>query len=269
MNDKQDILNILNSFKSYLGYQRHMGIERISIDSPITKLDKTAEKHPTEKIAKKPVDPSSNMEERKTTIKIADQSDIFEPRTKQTLEEIRNELGECTRCKLHEGRTNIVFGEGNPNAKLVFVGEGPGRDEDIQGRPFVGRAGKLLTKIIAAMGLTREEVYICNVVKCRPPDNRNPEADEVAACEPFLLKQIRTINPEVIVCLGSVATSLLLKLKNSRMADLRGQFHEYGNSKLMITYHPAALLRNPGFRKPLWEDMQLVMKELNLKTPGD
>ncbi len=269
MNDKQDILNILSSFKSYLKYQKHMGIERISIDDPITKLNKAAEKHPTEKIAKTPVDPPINTEERKTTIKIADQPDIFEPRTKQTLEEIRDELGECTRCKLHGGRTNIVFGEGNPKAKLVFVGEGPGRDEDIQGRPFVGRAGKLLTKIIAAMGLTREDVYICNVVKCRPPDNRNPEADEVAACEPFLLKQIRTISPEVIVCLGSVATSLLLKLKSPRMADMRGQFHEYGNSKLMITYHPAALLRNPGFRKPLWEDIQLVMKELNLKTPGD
>ena len=139
----------------------------------------------------------------------------------------------------------------------------------MQGLPFVGRAGKLLTKIIEAMGLTRKDVYICNVVKCRPPSNRNPEVDEVNACEPFLIKQLRSISPEVIVCLGSVATSLLLKMKQPRMGDLRGQFHEFHNSKLMITYHPAALLRNPNFKKPVWEDMKLVLKELNLPIPGD
>ncbi len=272
MNDKQNILNILDHFREYLKYQSQIGVERISIDPPIKKPDGTTDRTiTTKKSVKTLAEPASKTErmERKTIIRTANQPDIFESGTKQTLEEIRNELGECTRCKLHEGRTNIVFGDGNPNAKLVFVGEGPGRDEDIQGKPFVGRAGKLLTKIIAAMGLDRQDVYICNVVKCRPPENRNPEADEVAACRPFLLKQIRAIDPEVIVCLGSVATSLLLQLKNPRMGDLRGQFHEYGNSKLMITYHPAAILRNPNFRKPVWEDIKLVMKELNLKISGD
>ena len=186
----------------------------------------------------------------------------------QTLSEIREELGDCTRCRLCETRKNIVFGEGNPRARLVFVGEGPGRDEDIQGRPFVGRAGQLLTKIIQAMKLERKDVYICNVVKCRPPGNRNPEPDEVASCEPFLIKQIESINPEVIVSLGSVATGLMLKLKNFKMGQLRGTFHQYGNSKLMITYHPAALLRNPAFKKPVWEDMKLVMRELGIPVNG-
>ena len=186
----------------------------------------------------------------------------------QTLSEIREELGDCTRCRLCETRKNIVFGEGNPRARLVFVGEGPGRDEDIQGRPFVGRAGQLLTKIIQAMKLERKDVYICNVVKCRPPENRNPEPDEVASCEPFLIKQIESINPEVIVSLGSVATGLMLKLKNFKMGQLRGTFHQYGNSKLMITYHPAALLRNPAFKKPVWEDMKLVMRELGIPVNG-
>ncbi len=188
--------------------------------------------------------------------------------TAPTLSEIREELGDCTRCRLCETRKSIVFGEGNPNARLVFVGEGPGRDEDIQGRPFVGRAGQLLTKIIQAMKLERKDVYICNVVKCRPPGNRNPEPDEVASCEPFLAKQIESINPEVIVCLGSVATGLMLKLKNFKMGQLRGTFHQYGNSKLMITYHPAALLRNQSFKKPVWEDMKLVMKELGIPVSG-
>ncbi len=186
----------------------------------------------------------------------------------QTLSEIREELGDCTRCRLCETRKNIVFGEGNPRARLVFVGEGPGRDEDIQGRPFVGRAGQLLTKIIQAMKLERKDVYICNVVKCRPPGNRNPEPDEVASCEPFLTKQIESINPEIIVSLGSVATGLMLKLKNFKMGQLRGTFHQYGNSKLMITYHPAALLRNPAFKKPVWEDMKLVMRELGIPVNG-
>lgn len=266
MNGKQDILNILSHFRAYLKYQRQIGIERISIDSPVKKSDKTTDRIIATKKSIKTLAGPANKMKRKTIRRITNQTDIFESRTKQTLEEIRNELGECTRCKLHEGRNNIVFGDGNPNARLVFVGEGPGRDEDIQGKPFVGRAGMLLTKIITAMGLNRKDVYICNVVKCRPPQNRNPEADEVTACKPFLLKQIRSINPEVIVCLGSVATSLLLQIKNPRMANLRGQFHEYENSKLMITYHPAAVLRNTSLKKPIWEDIKLVMNELKLKT---
>lgn len=195
-------------------------------------------------------------------------ADRSQTRTTQSLSEIREELGDCERCKLCGTRNSIVFGEGNPDARLVFVGEGPGRDEDMQGRPFVGKAGQLLTKIIKAMNLKREDVYICNVVKCRPPQNRNPEPDEVESCEPFLVKQIRSINPEVIVALGSVATGLLLKLRNFKMGQLRGNFHEYEGAKLMVTYHPAALLRNPAFKKPVWEDMKLVMKELGIPVGG-
>ena len=206
--------------------------------------------------------------ERNGTVLLSEHGGPGGPSAVRTLSEIREELGDCTRCRLCETRKSIVFGEGNPKARLVFVGEGPGRDEDIQGRPFVGRAGQLLTKIIRAMKLEREDVYICNVVKCRPPGNRNPQPDEVASCEPFLMKQIESINPEVIVSLGSVATGLMLKLKNFKMGQLRGTFHQYGNSKLMITYHPAALLRNPSFKKPVWEDMKLVMKELGIPVGG-
>ncbi len=198
----------------------------------------------------------------------SDEMTSAKPSSVQTLSQIREELGDCTRCRLCETRNSIVFGEGDPKARLVFVGEGPGRDEDLQGRPFVGRAGQLLTKIIQAMKLERKQVYICNVVKCRPPGNRNPEPDEVASCEQFLAKQLKSIDPEVIVCLGSVATGLMLKLKNFKMAQLRGIFHNYGNAKLMITYHPAALLRNPALKKPVWEDMKLVMKELRIPVNG-
>ena len=166
------------------------------------------------------------------------------------------------------GRTNIVFGEGNSKAELVFVGEGPGRDEDLQGRPFVGRAGQLLTKIISAMGLERSDVYICNVVKCRPPENRNPQPEETATCEQFLFKQLQSIEPDVIVCLGSIATKSILRARGS-LSSLRSRFHTFGRSKVMVTYHPAALLRNPRLKKPLWEDMQLVMKELGILKQGD
>ncbi len=206
--------------------------------------------------------------ERNGTVFLSDRRKSRDSSAVKTLSEIREELGDCTRCRLCETRNSIVFGEGNPKARLVFVGEGPGRDEDIQGRPFVGRAGQLLTKIIRAMKLERKDVYICNVVKCRPPGNRNPQPDEVASCEPFLMKQIESINPEVIVSLGSVATGLMLKLKNFKMGQLRGTFHQYGDSKLMITYHPAALLRNPSLKKPVWEDMKLVMKELGIPVSG-
>lgn len=206
--------------------------------------------------------------ERNGTVLLSDRRKSRDSSAVKTLSEIREELGDCTRCRLCETRKSIVFGEGNPKARLVFVGEGPGRDEDIQGRPFVGRAGQLLTKIIQAMKLERKDVYICNVVKCRPPGNRNPQPDEVASCEPFLMKQIESINPEVIVSLGSVATGLMLKLKNFKMGQLRGTFHQYGDSKLMITYHPAALLRNPSLKKPVWEDMKLVMKELGIPVSG-
>ncbi len=178
-----------------------------------------------------------------------------------TLEDIRRELGNCQRCSLHQGRSNIVFGEGNPDADLVFVGEAPGADEDIQGRPFVGRAGQLFTKIIAAMGLTREEVYICNILKCRPPKNRNPRPEEIRACEPFLIKQLQAINPEVICALGTFAAHTLLNT-NVPISVLRGKFHSYQGIKFMPTYHPAYLLRNPGAKRQVWEDVQMIMKVL-------
>ena len=178
-----------------------------------------------------------------------------------TLEDIMKELGDCQRCPLHQGRNKLVFGEGNPNADLVFVGEAPGADEDLQGKPFVGRAGQLLTKIIKAMGLTREEVYICNILKCRPPGNRNPKPEEILACEPFLIKQLRAIKPEVICALGTFAAHTLLNTKVP-ISLLRGKFHSYQEIKFMPTYHPAYLLRNPGAKKQVWEDAQMIMKTL-------
>jgi len=180
-----------------------------------------------------------------------------------TLPLIRENLGECTRCKLHKTRKNIVFGDGNPKAQLVFVGEGPGADEDAQGLPFVGRAGKLLTQMIEAMGLQRKDVYICNVVKCRPPENRQPEKDEVTECSPFLLRQIDTIAPKVIVCLGSTAAQTVLQT-NRGISHFRGEWLEFRGRKLMATYHPAYLLRNPAAKGEVWKDLQKVMAELGL-----
>lgn len=180
-----------------------------------------------------------------------------------TLEEIRAVLGECTRCKLHPHRNRIVFGVGNPKAELVFVGEAPGADEDAQGEPFVGRAGQLLTKIIEAMGLSREQVYICNILKCRPPSNRTPEADEVLACSPFLLKQLQAIGPRFICALGGPATQTLLQTKEP-ISKLRGKFYDFHGIPLLATFHPAYLLRNPHEKKTVWEDMKLLMRHMGL-----
>ncbi|MDI6777441.1 MAG: uracil-DNA glycosylase [Syntrophales bacterium] len=178
-----------------------------------------------------------------------------------TLEEVRREIGDCQRCPLCRVRTNLVFGEGNPQANLVFVGEAPGEDEDRQGRPFVGRAGQLLTKIITAMKLTREDVYICNILKCRPPGNRNPKLDEIEACEPFLIRQLEAIRPKIICALGTSAAHTLLKT-DVPITVLRGKFHAYHSIKLMPTYHPAYLLRNPGAKKQVWEDVKMIMEGL-------
>ncbi|MGH7782374.1 MAG: uracil-DNA glycosylase [Candidatus Binatia bacterium] len=184
------------------------------------------------------------------------------PLQSESLEKLRQAIGDCKLCKLCSGRTHIVFGVGNPHAKLMFVGEGPGRDEDLQGEPFVGRAGQLLTDIITkGMKLRREDVYIANVVKCRPPENRNPEPDEVAACEPFLKKQIDLVRPDVIVGLGKFAVQTLLQSKVP-ITKVRGTWHSYHGIKLMPTFHPAYLLRNPADKKLVWEDIQKVMKEM-------
>ena len=185
-----------------------------------------------------------------------------------TLQEIREDLGDCTRCKLHTlGRRQIVFGVGNPGADLMFVGEGPGADEDIQGVPFVGRAGQLLTKMIAAMGFTREDVYIANVVKCRPPENRNPEADEIGSCEPFLFRQIEAIQPKVIVALGSFAAKTLLKT-NDPISRLRGRVFEYHGAQLVPTFHPSFLLRSPNQKKYAWDDLKKVLVLLGRPVPS-
>jgi DNA polymerase len=181
------------------------------------------------------------------------------------LETVRADLGECTRCKLHKGRHSIVFGAGDASARLMFVGEAPGEDEDLSGLPFVGKAGGLLTKMIEAMGLRRDQVYICNTVKCRPPNNRNPEPDELLACEPFLKGQLEAVKPEVIVTLGKFAAQALLR-EDSPISRLRGQWREYAGIPLMPTFHPAYLLRSPGEKGKVWEDLKQVMKKLGLKA---
>jgi len=182
----------------------------------------------------------------------------------RTLEELRVHIGDCQRCKLAQHRSHLVFGVGNPRARLVFVGEAPGRDEDRQGEPFVGRAGQLLTEIITkGMRLERNDVYIANVIKCRPPENRNPEPDEVASCEPFLLRQLELISPEVIVALGKFAVQTLLRTK-APITQLRGRWYDYHGIKLMPTFHPAYLLRNPGDKRLVWEDIQKVMRALGI-----
>jgi uracil-DNA glycosylase family 4 len=182
-----------------------------------------------------------------------------------TLDRIRADITpNCTRCKLHKARKQIVFGVGNPKAQLVFVGEGPGRDEDEQGEPFVGRAGKLLTQMIEAMSLKREDVYICNVVKCRPPENRLPEKDEIATCSPFLFRQLGVIGPKVICCLGACSAQTLLETTQG-ISRFRGEWFDYRGAKLIATYHPAYLLRNPAAKGEVWKDLQKVMAYLGLQ----
>jgi DNA polymerase len=183
------------------------------------------------------------------------------------LQQIRDEIGDCTRCALHAGRNKLVFGDGDPNARLMFVGEGPGADEDMQGLPFVGKAGQLLNNMIAAMGLQREQVYIANVVKCRPPSNRVPEPEEGATCTPFLFRQIDVIRPEVLVALGATAATWLLGARQP-LAGLRGRIHNVRGTKLIVTYHPAFLLRDPRQKKEAWADLQIAMRELGLKAPA-
>jgi len=185
----------------------------------------------------------------------------------KALKIIREDLGDCTRCVLHkQGRQQIVFGVGNPSAELMFIGEAPGADEDMQGEPFVGRAGQLLNNMIKAMGIGREDVYIANIIKCRPPNNRTPERDECETCSPFLMRQIAAIKPKVIVALGSVAAKTLLAI-NAPMSEFRGRWYDFRGTRLAVTYHPAFLLRDPRQKKEAWKDLQMVMKELGWKVP--
>jgi DNA polymerase len=192
-----------------------------------------------------------------------------EEQVDESLEVIRADLGECLRCDLGRNRTTLVFGIGNPRARIVFVGEAPGRDEDLQGEPFVGEAGQILTRMIARMGLTRQDVYICNVLKCRPPQNRNPHTDEIEKCSPFMLRQVKAIGPDVIVALGTFATQTLLKTREP-ISKLRGHFHDYHGIPLMPTFHPSFLLRNRGDSKvywTVWEDMVQVLRLLKMPVP--
>ena len=218
--------------------------------------------------------------------KPADMLQVLTPHAEQTVTDpvaalklIREDLGDCTRCKLHkQGRKQIVFGVGNPRAELMFVGEGPGADEDTQGEPFVGRAGQLLNNMIKAMGIRREDVYIANIVKCRPPGNRTPERDECETCSPFLMRQIAVVKPKVVVALGAVAAKNLLAI-NAPMSELRGRFYDFmpagarssdpswQGTKLAVTYHPAFLLRDPRQKGEAWKDLQMVMKYLGLESP--
>jgi len=233
---QREFLDIVTQVRAHLEYQKALGlsfVETISVGSP-----RAAVLHIT------PTNEKSAV-----------------PLTGE-LAAVREELGDCTRCKLHKGRRNIVFGEGNPNASLVFVGEGPGQEEDVQGRPFVGAAGQLLTDIIVkGMRLNREDVYICNIVKCRPPNNRNPEPDEVMACEPFLIKQLQAIKPKIIIGLGNVAVKTLLKTKEG-ITSLRGTWKTYQGIPFMPTFHPAYLLRTPSDKRLVWDDIKKVLAEL-------
>ncbi len=230
----RELLAILRDFKGYLGWERERGLLGLRVprteDLGVRMVNEGAEEQPSFSAGA------------------------------PDLEKARMRLGDCRRCKLWEHRKNIVFGSGNEKADLVFVGEGPGAEEDEAGEPFVGRAGQLLTRIIESIGLKRDQVYICNIIKCRPPGNRNPEPDEIRACEPFLIKQLQAIRPKLICALGTFAAQTLLKTEE-RISLLRGRFHSYQGIPLMPTYHPAFLLRNPNFKRDVWEDMKKIKKE--------
>lgn len=251
-----DKLEIAKDVKNLLEYARTLGMTEVAADAASGKLSRRA--------ASTKAGPSSDERNGPAPIKAGGKATLTPAEKASSLESLRaKEIGNCTRCRLSDGRTNLVFGTGNPSAQLMFIGEGPGADEDKQGVPFVGRAGQLLTKIIEAMGLRREEVYIANIVKCRPPQNRPPMPDEVKSCIPFLVCQARIVSPKAIVCLGSVATQNLLGTEE-KITKLRGRFTEWNGIPVMPTYHPAFLLRNPNMKKPVWEDMQSVMALLGL-----
>ena len=214
-------------------------------------------------VARAPSPAISESEGRQTLMQVRTEPSMTDPASGLRL--IREDIGDCTRCRLHkQGRKQIVFGVGNPRAELMFIGEAPGADEDEQGEPFVGRAGQLLNNMIKAMGLRREDIYIANIIKCRPPGNRTPERDECETCSPFLMRQIEVIGPKAIVALGAVAAKTLLAI-NAPMSELRGQWYDFRGTKLAVTYHPAYLLRDPRQKKEAWKDLQMVMKELGLK----
>ena len=241
---EQEFLDIVTQVKGHLEYQRALGVSYVEVAPSESAPIKAPGVEPAGLMGSAPI--AAVPGEIRST----------------SLTAVREELGDCTRCKLHGGRKNIVFGQGNPNAAIVFVGEGPGQEEDQQGLPFVGAAGQLLTDIIVkGMQIRREDVYICNIVKCRPPNNRNPEPDEILACEPFLIKQLQAIRPKIIIGLGNVAVKTLLKTKEG-ITSLRGKWKTYQDIPLMPTFHPAYLLRTPSDKKLVWDDIKKVLAEL-------
>jgi uracil-DNA glycosylase family 4 len=253
---------LLHEVRAFLAFQGELKLRGVTIpEAAMLRSESSRSEKPTAEEARteRPTTERPRTEQPRTEKPTTEQPT---PETALSLPEIRSAIGDCTRCKLCKGRTNIVFGVGDPRAKLMFVGEGPGRDEDEQGEPFVGAAGQLLNKMIEAMGLARSDVYIANVVKCRPPNNRDPEPDEVAACEPFLKQQIAAVQPQVIVALGRYAAQTLLR-DSTPVTRMRGKWREYESTPLMPTYHPAYLLRNPGEKRPVWQDLQTVMARLS------
>jgi len=243
--DRDDIIE-------HLKFAKELGVGGVSTDPSWRKRDPDVRSVPLpEDVRSVPLQPDVDASAKTILLTPVD-----------ALAAVRADIGDCTRCKLHtQGRTQVVFGVGNPQADLMFVGEAPGADEDVQGVPFVGRAGQLLTKIIEAIGMKREDVYIANVIKCRPPQNRNPEPDEVETCEPFLFKQIDIIKPKVVVALGKFGAQTLLRTLEP-ISKLRGRVFDYRGAKLIPTFHPAYLLRNPSSKREVWEDMKLVRKLL-------
>ena len=249
----------------HLRFFQELGVTGVSLDARWRR--RAAAAHVTAATTSQPDDVSS-ASETESTVSSAEPA-TFSRSPTEALQSIRDEIGDCTRCKLHRlGRRQIVFGVGNPSADLMFVGEAPGADEDVQGIPFVGRAGQLLTKIIEAIGLSRDDVYIANVIKCRPPENRNPEPDEVETCEPFLFQQIDRIQPKVIVALGTFAAKALLKTQDP-ISRLRGRMYDYRGAKLIPTFHPAFLLRSPDRKRDVWEDMKKVRAVLQESSGGE
>lgn len=257
---REELAAIAREMKARLSWYRQEGIDAWNISpAPTIKVDEGTQRMPNQNKSK-PYEPAEQ-----SLLAAEAPSALFPIASKatptRTLQEVRDEIGDCRRCKLCSTRKNIVFGTGSPHAALMFVGEAPGADEDAQGQPFVGRAGQLLTKMIEAMGLSRETVYIANIIKCRPPENRNPQPDEIAACSPFLLKQIEAIRPKVICALGTFSAQTLLETQQ-KISALRGKFHDYHGVKLLPTFHPAYLLRNPNEKKTVWEDLKKIMEEL-------
>ena len=248
---------LLEQLKDHLKYYAETGIDRFDPKAVSGALRLTASvRGTTKRSSHRPQQPEPSTQTalfaEPGTVSVRDSS----------LEEVRDDLGDCQRCKLCQDRTHIVFGAGNPQARLVFVGEGPGVEEDRQGLPFVGRAGQLLTRMIEAIQMRRDEVYICNVVKCRPPGNRTPQEDEITACSPFLVRQLAVLQPEVICCLGLTAAQTLLQVRTP-IGRLRGKIHSFGGARLVATYHPAYLLRNPPAKRVVWEDLKRIRSLLS------